>query len=312
MRTTAILWLGLLPVLCGIGLQGAPIFYSISGDMAGIPRQFNSISIAGAGTVSSPFNLGDGSAGFTGGLTYRASDNKFYAIYSGGDGSSTLSSFSLGGSGAVSSLFAVGNGFSGGLAFDGADGFFYALSQDFNGFSTLNRISLAGNVNPLFGLGLGFTGGLTFDSADGFFYALSQDANGFSALNRISLAGNVSALFGLGFGFTGGLTFNPADSFFYAISNDNLANSALNRISLAGSVTTLPVVLGQGYEASGLTVVNSVSIVPEPSTLSLIALGSMLIGLGIARRRRDGNAKIWRTHRCALTLPGASGKHRAP
>src|SRR5262249_53621952 len=74
--------LALAPILCGIALHAEPVFYAISGDIAGVPRQFDAISIAGAGSVSSPFNLGDGSVGFTGGLTYRASDNRFYAIYS--------------------------------------------------------------------------------------------------------------------------------------------------------------------------------------------------------------------------------------
>src|SRR6516225_630524 len=101
MKRESVSWLAIAPILCGIGLHAEPVFYAISGDLAGIPRQFDTISIVGAGSVSSPFNLGDSSVGFTGGLTYRASDNRFYTISPDGAGFSTLSSLSLAGGGAV-------------------------------------------------------------------------------------------------------------------------------------------------------------------------------------------------------------------
>jgi hypothetical protein len=78
--------------ICGT-LGATPVFYAISGDRVEIPRQFNAVTIGGGASVGSPFLLGDGSAGFVGGLAYRPDDGLFYSLFDDGAGSSTFASF---------------------------------------------------------------------------------------------------------------------------------------------------------------------------------------------------------------------------
>jgi hypothetical protein len=288
--TKQLIRLVFIAALGGGLVHAGTILYSIGGDNSGVPRVFTSIPLGGA--PATLFNLGDGSAGFNGGLTYRSSDSHFYAISNDNTGFSTLDSFALGGGGVYQPLFGVGFGFTGGLTYDSADGFFYAISNDQQGFSTLNKISLSGAVNPLFGLGFGFMGGLTFDPLNGLFYAISGDMNGVPRVfNSISLGGVVAPLFSLGdgsLGFNGGLAFNSGDGLMYVISNDGAGNSTLKSFALAGGPISSGPALGQGFNNAGLALVVIGNAVPEPS--SGLPLGVAFL-VALYMHRRIGNFK---------------------
>jgi hypothetical protein len=272
--------------IAAVSLQAGPLLYSIGPDNNGVPRNFSSIS----NTVNSLFNLGDGSAGFNGGLTYDSADSSFYAIANDGAGNSTLNAFTLGGAGTLSQVLSLGSGFTSGLTYDPADGKFYAILHDgASGHSFLDRISVQGlSVTSILDLGLGFdglfAGGLTFDTQNGLLYVLSVDNNGVSRVFSSINTGNntVTALFSLGDGsvaFNGGLVFNPCNGLFYAISNDDQGNSTLNSFNLGGGALSL-LALGQGFNNVGLTLVQSA--VPEPSSVILVA--ASLIALTRLRR----------------------------
>jgi hypothetical protein len=273
--------------IAAVSLQAAPLFYSIGPDNNGVPRNFSSISNA----VNPLFNLGDGSAGFNGGLTYDSADGSFYAIANDGGGNSTLNTFTLGGAGTLSQVLSLGSGFTSGLTYDPADGKFYTIFNDgASGHSFLDRISVQGpSVTSILDLGLGFdglfAGGLTFDTQNGLFYVLSVDNNGVSRVFSSINTGNnsVTTLFSLGDGsvaFNGGLVFNSGNGLFYAISNDDQGNSTLNSFTLGGGALSL-LALGQGFNNVGLTLVPN-SAVPEPSTGILVA--ASLIALTRLRR----------------------------
>jgi hypothetical protein len=261
------------------GLQ-ASFLYSFGPDNSNDPRSFTSINTVSS-TASPLYNMNDLNDGFNGGVTFRPSNNLFYAILNDSLSNSSLISFALGGGGAFTTLQSVGVGFNG-LTFDTADNNFYGISLDSTGFSTLDKINLGGSTNALFGLGDGFSGGLTFDSADGNLYAVSNDISGNSTLNRITLGGGVTALSGaLGTGFLGGVAFDSLTNSFYAIDNDSLGNSTLDRIIVSGSavISETPLFsIGQGFVNAGLVVV-----APEPSALWLFALGAA--GLLLGRRK---------------------------
>jgi len=266
------------------------MFYAISGDGMGIPRQFNTVTIGGGASVGSPFLLGDGSVGFVGGLAFRPDDGLFYSLFDDGTGSSTFASFALNGGGAVQTVAPAGTGFNGGLTYDTENGSFYAISNDMTGFSTINKITPTGTVNALFGLGFGFVGGLTFDSSDGNFYSVAQ-FQGTWNLEQISLGGAVMPVMTLGdgsLGFNGGLVFNPGDGFFYAISNDSMGNSTLNRISVAlDSITPIAPALGQGFYFGALTLVDEPGAAPEPSAGFLAVTGFAALCLRKIRFKKN-------------------------
>jgi hypothetical protein len=275
-------------------VHGIPVTYAIGPDINTVPRGFNQIS----NSVTGLFDLGDGSAGFDGGITYNPSNSLFYAIANDGLGNSTLDSFSLGGGGNVSPVISLGQGFLGGLTYDFSDGNLYAVSTDFNsGHSSFDQISIGGaSVTPLFDLGSAFgglfIGGLTFDSNNGLFYAMSADINGVSRVfNAIDPGNNsVTPLFTFGDGsvaYNGGLLFNPGDGLFYLISNDGLGNSTLNSFDLGGGGNPSPVLtLGSGFSNVGLTQIPGV---PEPS--ARFPMAAALIALAAAVRRFKSKSK---------------------
>jgi hypothetical protein len=152
----------------------AGVLYTISPDSSFLPRSFTAL---GAGDEASVFNLGDGSLAFNGGLAYRATDGRFYAVANDGSGNSALESFTPAGAGTLTLNMSLGMGFFSGLAFDSSNGDLYAVADDpISGDSSLDRISLGpSSVTPVVDLGVGFeggglfTGGLTFNPANGLF-----------------------------------------------------------------------------------------------------------------------------------------------
>jgi hypothetical protein len=106
----------------GIGFEGGGLFTGglkfdpadglfevLSSDGSGVSRAFSSIALNG--TVTPLFNLGDGSISFNGGLLFDPSGGQFYAISNDGLENSTLDTFTLGGAGAFTPLFSIGQGF---------------------------------------------------------------------------------------------------------------------------------------------------------------------------------------------------------
>jgi hypothetical protein len=272
-----------LTLLSSGGLQATSL-YSFGPDNMNDPRSFTSINTQNS-TSQPLYNMNDLNDGFNGGVTFRNSDNLFYAIINDSSGNSSLISFAFGGGGAFNILQAIGTGFFGGLTFDKANGSFYGIGLDSLGNSALYKIALGGPTTSVLSLGLGFNGGLTFDASDSNLYAISNDNQGNSTLNRISLAmgGSVTALSGgLGTGFLGGLAYDGASNSFYAIANDVLGNSSLNQIVVSGSSVVSEASLfsvGSGFVNAGLT---GADTVPEPSTLWLFAGG---VSIMLLRRR---------------------------
>jgi hypothetical protein len=174
MRSTFISALSVLVLGHGAGLRAGSLFYSIGPDNSSVPDSFNSIPVSGPGPTPL-FNLGGGALGFNGGLTYRSTDGRFYAMANDSSGNSTLESFTLGGPGTLTTAFSPGVGFISGLAFDSADGNLYAVADDsIGGHAFLDRLNLGtSTVTQVLDLGLGFeggglfTGGLTFDRQNG-------------------------------------------------------------------------------------------------------------------------------------------------
>jgi hypothetical protein len=95
--------------------------------------------------------------GFTGGLAYRTTDGKFYALNNSSSGASTLQAFDTNTNGFAPLAIALGSGFTGGLAWDPASDLFYALASDANKNTTLYRFA-ATDATPtaLFSIGNGF------------------------------------------------------------------------------------------------------------------------------------------------------------
>jgi hypothetical protein len=267
-----------LALLSSAGLQATSL-YSFGPDNMNDPRSFTAINTSNS-TAQSLYNMNDLNDGFNGGVTFRSSDNLFYAIINDSSGNSSLISFALGGGGNFNTLQSIGTGFFGGLTFDKANGSFYGIGLDSQGNSTLYKIALGGPTTAVLSLGSGFNGGLTFDQTDSNLYAISNDNQGNSTLNRISLGGggSVTALSGgLGTGFLGGVAYDGASNSFYAIANDVLGNSSLNQIVVSGSSVVSEASLftvGSGFVNPGLT---GADTVPEPSTLWLLAGGASIL-----------------------------------
>jgi hypothetical protein len=96
-------------------------------------------------------------SGFNGGLSYRTSDSKFYALNNSNAGVSTLQTFDETTLSFAPLAIALGSGFTGGLAWDPATDLFYALASDANKNTTLYRFA-ATDAAPtaLFSIGQGF------------------------------------------------------------------------------------------------------------------------------------------------------------
>jgi hypothetical protein len=101
----------------GTGFNGGLAFrpsdgllYAISGDAVGVQRAVQSVN-PGTAAATLMFQLGDGSAAFTGGLAFSSAD-LFYTISSDWMGNSTLQSFTLGGgAGSLTPVAGIGGGF---------------------------------------------------------------------------------------------------------------------------------------------------------------------------------------------------------
>ena len=271
-------------VLLGIAPGARANFFSFGPDDAGTPRAFTSLTASGTSTLR--FNVGDGSLGFNGGVTFRPGDGLFYAVANDFTGASSLVSFAGNGGGTSTSVAALGNGFLGGLAYSQADDAFYAIASDMFGNSRLMRISASGTVTDVAAIGVGFFGGLTLHPLDGLLYAISGDDLGVQRnLSSITTSGSVTSLFALGDGllaFDGGLAVD-ASGVFFVVSNDSFGASTLNTFALGdGGVSLAPVdgPFGQGFSNRGLVV--TPTEVPAPAPLSLTAIA--MIALYVVRR----------------------------
>lgn len=123
----------------------AATLYSISGEDFGVPRELRVINPETT-SVYSAFKLGDGTTGFTGGLTWLPAVQKFWTIYDDGFGNNTLASFDLSGSmSLLDSSVTLAPGFYRGLTRSPHDEQLYAWYTD--GFSghEIVRIDLAQN-----------------------------------------------------------------------------------------------------------------------------------------------------------------------
>ncbi|MCB1878756.1 MAG: hypothetical protein H6964_09915 [Chromatiaceae bacterium] len=80
------------------------LLYAISGDDFGVQRVLNSIDAVAGATVTSLFELGDGSRNFNGGLVYEPDADLFYAIANDFVVNSTLTTFDLTGSSSLSDV----------------------------------------------------------------------------------------------------------------------------------------------------------------------------------------------------------------
>lgn len=264
------------------GAASASSLYSFGPDDSGVGRVFTQLAPAGPAVP-----LGDGTAAFNGGLTYRASNQRFYAIENDAAGNSALTSFTAVAPTALATPLALGMGFYGGLAADTGGSMLYAIASDFLGVSSLYRIDPSTGAAVLVMLGAGYYGGLAFDSIDGNLYAISGDDVGVQRrVSKIDLhaAGGpaVSTLFDLGDGslaFQGGLAFDAVAARFVVIGNDSLDDSALYSFTDAGasSLVDLATPLGVGFVNVGLAFAPDAVAVPEPASALLFAAALPLL-----------------------------------
>lgn len=84
------------------------MLYGFSGDLLGVQREFQSIDPTTAGATWL-FELGDGSASFSGGVAFSPQDALFYVISNDWSGASTLQRFTL--AGTLTPISPIGGGF---------------------------------------------------------------------------------------------------------------------------------------------------------------------------------------------------------
>jgi hypothetical protein len=272
------------------------LLYSVGPDGYSIPDRLFSFSSSDNTHETWVWDLGNGSLGFNGGLTYRAANGSLYAVANDYLGNGELVNFGLDGRGLTSILaLTSGVGWYGGLSAGPADNVFYAIGTAWDtGVPAIYQINPASSaVNRLFNVGdgaLGFNGGLTYDSKDGLFYAIAADGSGASFLYSIDTGTSsvtpITAVT-LGTGYTGGIAYDANDVFF-AIQNDSDGYSSLQKITL-GTDPSVSNVYGfswpdnWGYWNAGLTFgpENGPQPIPEPATGLLVGL--TLAGARLAR-----------------------------
>lgn len=274
----------------------AAFLTSISGDTFGVPRQFNVIDPATT-SASSPFSPGDMSTGFTGGLAYVGSTQKYWTIYE-SMGQAKLASFDTTGAASLAdSPVALSQGLWRGLTYSPDSGLFYALySTGWDPFELYEIDPSTGSVSPLFQASGGGFGGMTYLSP-GFLTALFTNQSGGYQLHSIDLAAQTVTPFGTTFdiNMNGGLAWDTTTNVrYFAIGNDNQGNSSLYGIVWDGSGWGSQFGVGGGYFYSALTYHGATApldpgpdtAVPEPATW-LMMIPLMLIPFSM---RKGGGA----------------------
>jgi hypothetical protein len=285
----------ILVLLAALECASAAYLTSISGDGFGIPRQFNVIDPATT-SAASPFSLGDFTTGFTGGLTYVESTQKYWTIYE-SQGQVRLASFdSSGPASLVDSALALTAGLWRGLTYAPNTGMFYALYSNGFGPFQLQQIDLtAGTITSLFAAPDAGFGGMTYRSPD-LLTALFTNPSGGFQLHSIDLNTQTVTPFGATFNvnMNGGLAWDTTTNVrYFAIGSDNMGNSTLYGIVEDGSAWGGQFGIGGGYFYSALTYHGDAAPldpgpdgeVPEPSAWLLI--GTALPLLAAARRARN-------------------------
>lgn len=277
-------------------LCASPTLYSFGPDAWGTGRVLTAIDGASGSVIGSPVTLGDGSTAFNGGLGYRATDQRFYAISNDSSGQASLVSFAASTPGTLTVLNAsLGSGFHGGLAV-GADGL-YALGQAIDGTNLLYRMGFDGSALTQLALldELHLAAGLTYNSDDGMLYAIGAGASFVpNRLTRISEGGagwgatDLGAIGDGSVGFNGGLAYDAQADFFYALGNDSFAASQLYSFDIGGSLASLGAgPLGYGFVNAGLTLATEPGRpLPEPATLALLLAASLGLAASGHRARQ--------------------------
>ncbi len=270
----------------------AAFLTSISGDTYGVPRQFNVIAPA-TNSTSSPFSLGDMTSGFTGGLAYVGSTQKYWTIYE-SMGQSKLASFDTTGAASLAdSSVALTPGLWRGLTYSPDKGLFYALySTGWDPFELYEVDPLTGSISSLFQASGGGFGGMTYLSP-GFLTALFTNQTGGYQLHSIDLTAQTVTPFGTTFdiNMNGGLAWDTTTNVrYFAIGSDNQGNSSLYGIVGDGSGWGSQFSVGGGYFYSSLTYHGETvpldpgqdAAVPEPATW-LMMIPLMLIPFSLRR-----------------------------
>lgn len=271
----------ILALLAALECASAAYLTSISGDGFGVPRQFNVIDPAST-SAASPFSLGDFTTGFTGGLAYVESTQKYWTIYE-SQGQVRLASFDTSGPASLAdSALSLTAGLWRGLTYAPGTGLFYALySSGFGPFQFQEIDLAAGTITPLFAAPDAGFGGMTYRSP-GQLTALFTNPSGGFQLHSIDLNAQTVAPFGTTFSvnMNGGLAWDTTtDVRYFAIGNDNWGNSTLYGIVEDGSAWGGQFGIGGGYFYSALTYHGDAApihpgpdtSVPEPSAWLLIA-----------------------------------------
>jgi len=285
----------ILILLVALECASAGYLTSISGDSLGIPRQFNVLDPVTT-SAGSPFSLGDFTTGFTGGLAYVESTQKYWTIYE-SQGQVRLASFDTSGPASlVNSALTIDAGLWRGLTYAPDTGMFYALYSNGLGPFQFQQIDLtAGTITPLFAAPNAGFGGMTYRSP-GQLTALFTNPSGGFQLHSIDLSAQTVTPFGTTFNvnMNGGLAWDTTTSVrYFAIGSDNMGNSTLYGIVDDGSAWGGQFGIGGGYFYSGLTYHGDSgptdpgpdTSVPEPASWLLI--GTALPALAAARRARN-------------------------
>jgi hypothetical protein len=248
-------------------------FISIVGDGQGRARRL--AAILGPENPVELATLGSSDLSFDGGLTFDATDGRFYAIANRQDGWSELHRFRLTDRGPTQKVADLGGGFRGGLVRKGLD--LYATARDRNGVTLLYRWREGTSPEPVAAFGTGYGCGLTLNPVDGMLYALFHREGEWTEMLRIKpgQGHEVEPLpVILGLADYGGLAYVVAEGVFYALRNRPYRDAVLTRISLRPAWTIDVWAAGAGYSASSLVPADSLRM----SELMLPAVAA--VGLG--------------------------------
>jgi len=203
------------------------------------------------------------------GLAFDGNGNLFVSNYAWTSGTTVLK---INPAGAVSVFANVLGG--GSLAFKNDTGEIY-VGNYFN--SKIDQIDTAGSVTTFKDVGgTGNANSILFDSFGNFYYATQGYGNATPTISKVSVDGSISLFWTAGSyegSYLGQIVFDQSQNEFYAAYGTSILkiDSSGNSSVYASNVTTGGI--------SGL------AILPEPSALSLLAIG--FGGLAILRRRRS-------------------------